>query len=53
MFKLTDCPRNVGNSAIPLDKEDLIRIFVKKNATSSFHFPVQCKITTTTKNNKR
>lgn len=46
MFKLTDCPRNVGNSAIPPDKEDLIRIFVKKNATSSFYFPFQCKITT-------
>lgn len=34
VFKLTDCPRNVGNSAIPPDKEDLIRIFVQKNATS-------------------
>lgn len=30
VFKLTDCPRDVGHSAIPPDKEDLIRIFVKK-----------------------
>lgn len=34
MFKLTDSPRNVGNSAIPPDKEDLISRFVQKNATS-------------------
>lgn len=34
MFKITDCPRNVVNSAIPPDKEDLISIFVQKNATS-------------------
>lgn len=27
------------NSAIPPDKEDLISIFVKKNATSSFSLP--------------
>lgn len=30
VFKLTDCPRIVGNSAIPPDKEDLISIFVQK-----------------------
>lgn len=37
MFKLTDCPRNIGNSAIPPDKEDLVSIFVQKNATSISH----------------
>lgn len=34
VFKLTDCPRNVGDSATPSDKEDLISMFVQKNATS-------------------
>lgn len=37
VFKLTDCPRNIGNSAIPPDKEDLVSIFVQKNATSISH----------------
>lgn len=30
VFKLTDCPRNVGDSATPSDKEDLISTFVQK-----------------------
>lgn len=47
-----DCPRNVGNSAKPPAKEDLISIFVKKNATSSFYFPFQCKITKEKKKEK-
>lgn len=39
MFKLTDCPRNVGDSATLSDKEDLISTFVQEktkqnNATS-------------------
>lgn len=34
MTKITDCPQNAVNSAIPPDKEDLISIFVQKNATS-------------------
>lgn len=38
MFKMTDCPRNVVNSAIPPDKEDLINIFVQK-MLHRFHFP--------------
>lgn len=30
VFKLTDCPRNVGDSATPSDKEDLISTFFQK-----------------------
>lgn len=44
VFKITDCPRNVVNSTIPPDKEDLICIFVQKNATL-ISLPFQCKIT--------
>lgn len=45
VFKLTDCPRNMGNSATPPDKEDLIQYICPEKCYINFHFPFQCKIT--------
>lgn len=58
MFKLTDCPRNVGDSATPSDKEDLISTFVQKktktkNNATSILLPIQCKITEKEKKTKK
>lgn len=49
MFKLTDCPRNVGDSATLSDKEDLISTFVQEKKTKNktmlhqFYFPFSAR----------
>lgn len=36
VFKLTDCPRNVGDSATPSDKEDLISMVCPEKCYINF-----------------
>lgn len=49
VFKLTDCPRNVGDSATPSDKEDLISTFFQKKYKKTktmlhqFYFPFSAR----------
>lgn len=46
VFKSTDCPRNVGDSATPLDKEDPISKFVQKKTKTmlhQFYFPFSAR----------
>lgn len=59
VFKLTDCPRNVGDSATLSDKEDLISMFFQEkknpkqnNATSILLF-IQCKKTDKENKNRK